>query len=489
MADTTLPRNRDAETEPRRCIGCAAELAATDVRCPFCGTDQRPAPDWAPVVVERSRGTKIRELVAVLLMFSVMVYVVRRSFENGDLPTPVPTAVVTPTPSPSPPAVAGSLKLGSAPPEITADRSATFSYAWSGTQGGTFECRLDDQPFSACDPSGRLVVDLADGIHTFQVRVVRADGSFTDAVSHSWTVDATPPSLAIRPESGEFVSPPRVTLDASEPTDIFYTLDGTEPTADSQAYRAPVDISQPATLKAIAVDKAGNRSPLASATYGFTSSFRDGFESGSLDRWTTIDGMQVEATIARTGRTAARAASSDGTRAYAGLDLAAPATELFVQTAFRIERQGENPVALTRLRTDGNASIVSLYVTSSGRLAIQLAGTTSVTSGRVVSPGAWHEVQMHTVVAGAQSRVEVWFDGEHVDRLDVVADLSTAPIRTVQLGESAEGRVFDVLFDDVATDDTFIPSSFLILTGGPSTPEVAVDVASPVATPVATLSP
>jgi len=173
----------------------------------------------------------------------------------------------------------------------------------------------------------------------------------------------------------------------------------------------------------------------------------------------------------------------DGSRAYAGLELGATATELYVQAAFRVESRGANPLNLVRLRTDANASVVALSITTGGRLAIQLAGSTSVTSSTTVAPNTWHEAQVHVVVAGAESRIEVWFDGQLIERLSITTDLGDAPIRTVQLGESTEGRVFDVLFDDVATDDAFIPSSFLILISGPGTPVAGVPNATPVATP------
>lgn len=471
-------------------MGCAAELAPDQFRCPYCGTDQRAAADWAPVNVERSRGTKIRELIAVLAMFSIMVFVVRRSFVIGDQPTPIPTPAVTPTPVPTPAVVAGTVKLLGAPPEIAAEDSATFTYTWTGSESGTFECRLDEDQFGPCDPNGALLVDLPDGIHTFQVRLVRDDGDPTSAVSHSWIVDSTPPSVAMSPDGGEFVSSPLVTLEAAgEPSDIFYTIDGAMPSAQSAVYRAPIQVDEPLTIKAIAMDDAGNVSPVVSGDFGFTSTFRDGFESGTLDAWSTVDGLQIETGAARDGAASARATSTDGARAYAGLTFGVPDTELYVQTAFRVEAQGDNPLGLVRLRTDANASIVSLYVTSSGRLAIQLAGTTSVTSSTIVVPGAWHEAQVHVVVAGAESRIEVWFDGEYIERLSVTTDLGSAPIRTVQLGESAEGRIFDVRFDEVATDDAFIPSSFLILIGGPSTPAVPVGPATPQATPRATPEP
>ena len=484
MVETTA--NAPSTQPPlRRCVGCAADLTADQFRCPFCGTDQRPVAASAPVNVERSRGAKLRELVAVLAMFGLMVFVVRRSFVVDDPSVSIPAPAESPTTVPTVAVVAGTVELLGAPPEVSSADSASFTYAGTGTPGGVFECRLDGDRFGPCDPNRALFVDLPDGIHTFQIRLVRDDGDATDAESYSWTVDSTSPSLAMSPEGGEFVSSKLVVLESSEPTDIHYTTNGADPTVDDSIYRSPIEVDGPVTVKAVAIDDAGNVSPIVAGDFAYTLAFRDGFETGTLDQWSNVDGLAIDETAARTGATAARATSVDGGRAYAGLELGATATELYVQVAFRVESRGPNPLNLVRLRTDANASLVALSITTGGRLAIQLAGSTSVTSSTVVAPNTWHEAQVHVVVAGAESRVEVWFDGQVIERLNVTTDLGLDPVRTVQLGESSEGRVFDVLFDDVATNDAFIPSSFLILISGPATPAAVTPRATPVATPVA----
>ena len=89
---------------------------------------------------------------------------------------------------------------------------------------------------------------------------------------------------------------------------------------------------------------------------------------------------------------------------------------------------------------------------------------------------------MHVAVTDGRTTVEVWFNGVFVERLNVGTELNSSPVESIQLGESAEGRIFDVGFDNFAIDPEFIPSSFLIFTQQPASP-VPVSSPSPAATP------
>jgi hypothetical protein len=87
----------------------------------------------------------------------------------------------------TPPTVA----IGDKPNALTNSRSATFSF----TASEATQCRLDNAEFTACT-STTSYADLADGSHTFVVQATDLAGNAAQA-THTWTVDATPPTVAI----------------------------------------------------------------------------------------------------------------------------------------------------------------------------------------------------------------------------------------------------------------------------------------------------
>ncbi len=80
----------------------------------------------------------------------------------------------------------------------------------------------------------------------------------------------TPPTFSL-PE-GTYKGEQSITITAENNAYIYYTLDGTEPSASSTKYTNPITISSTCTLKAIAVDTEGNISEIVSASYTITDS-------------------------------------------------------------------------------------------------------------------------------------------------------------------------------------------------------------------------
>lgn len=116
-------------------------------------------------------------------------------------------------------------------------------------------------------PSKSWSLVANDGERKVFVKYRNGSGHWSGVCSDSITLDRTAPQARISPVSGTFMSPPSVTLTASEPATIHYTLDGSLPTTASPAYTAPVVVNSDATLHCFAVDASGNVGPVASEQY------------------------------------------------------------------------------------------------------------------------------------------------------------------------------------------------------------------------------
>jgi hypothetical protein len=80
-------------------------------------------------------------------------------------------------------------KIETAPPALTNSQSASFTF--SSTDADSFECKLDNGPFTACD-NPQEYEDLAQGVHTFAVRGVDEIGPGLP-VTYQWRIDLTKP--------------------------------------------------------------------------------------------------------------------------------------------------------------------------------------------------------------------------------------------------------------------------------------------------------
>ena len=93
------------------------------------------------------------------------------------------------------------------------------------------------------------------------------NGSQSSVYVEKYEIDKSMPSAAAAPAGGPYNTGSPVTLSASEPAIIYYTTNGTDPTDQSAVYTGPINITADTTLKFIAVDRAGNQSPVYTQKY------------------------------------------------------------------------------------------------------------------------------------------------------------------------------------------------------------------------------
>ncbi|MCI5695634.1 MAG: chitobiase/beta-hexosaminidase C-terminal domain-containing protein [Spirochaetia bacterium] len=100
------------------------------------------------------------------------------------------------------------------------------------------------------------------------VAAVLALGMFSCSNGIDYPVKLTVASPEFSVDSGAVNSGTKVTITCStEGAKIYYTTDGTEPTASSTEYKAAISVTEAVTLTAIAVKSGMNDSAVASASY------------------------------------------------------------------------------------------------------------------------------------------------------------------------------------------------------------------------------
>jgi hypothetical protein len=205
-----------------------------------------------------------------------------------------------------------------------------------------------------------------------------------------------------------------------------------------------------------ALDAARNSSPLSNqVTVTAPLLFSDGFESGGMTNWTQNTGLNVLQGMVFDGAYAARATST-GSAKWAYRQLGTPQNNVYYRLRFKLINLVSN-VYLMRFRTTTGTSLLGVYVTNTGKLAYRndVAGA-PVTSTTNVTTGVWHDLQVRALINGAAGQTEIWLDGVRIDALSKTEALGNTAIQRIQIGENSTGRTFDVAFDNVAVNASFI---------------------------------
>ena len=107
---------------------------------------------------------------------------------------------------------------------------------------------------------------------TLKAIAVKSGMNDSAVASVSYTIKGTVATPEFSVASGEVDSGTEVTITCStEGAKIYYTTDGTEPTAESTEYTDAISVTEAVTLKAIAVKDGMNNSAVASASYTISS--------------------------------------------------------------------------------------------------------------------------------------------------------------------------------------------------------------------------
>jgi hypothetical protein len=106
---------------------------------------------------------------------------------------------------PAQPPVPPAPTITSRPADPSSQKVASFTYTDSQA-GVSFECQLDDSPYTDCPGGSKTYSNLAEEKHSFRVRAAAGSSKTSAGTTVSWTVDTTPPGVAlVDPPNGAVV--------------------------------------------------------------------------------------------------------------------------------------------------------------------------------------------------------------------------------------------------------------------------------------------
>ncbi len=218
---------------------------------------------------------------------------VETSYTNSSVATAAYTIdLVLPAPSFSP--AAGTYATSQAVTISDATAGTTIYYTTNGTVPTT----------SSSVYSGPITVSATE---TLEAIAVETGYTNSPAATAAYTISSTTlPAPTFSPAAGTYTTPQPVTIsDATAGTTIYYTTNGTTPTASSTKYMGAITVSATETLEAIAVETGCTNSPVATAVYTISSSGTtyinypaNGFTSSALalDMGATVTGGMLQLT-------------------------------------------------------------------------------------------------------------------------------------------------------------------------------------------------
>jgi Chitobiase/beta-hexosaminidase C-terminal domain/Bacterial lectin len=203
-------------------------------------------------------STKYTGSITVSASETIEAIAVASGYTNSAVATAAYTiAPVLPTPTFSP--AAGTYASTQTVTVSDGSSGATIYYTTNGTTPTT----------SSTKYTGSITVSASETIEAIAV----ASGYTNSAVATAaYTISSVLPTPTFSPAAGSYTAGQSVTIsDSNSSATIYYTTNGTTPTASSTKYTAPITLNASETIEAIAIASGYTNSAVATAAYTVSS--------------------------------------------------------------------------------------------------------------------------------------------------------------------------------------------------------------------------
>ena len=268
----------------------------------------------------------------------------------------------------------------------------------------------------------------------------RADGAkfsvdFTAKIKDIPALDAP----AITPDGGKFRNSCKVSITAQEGASVFYTTDGTDPTADSSRYTAPFTITNNAVVKAIAVKEGCYNSEIATAEFTKLSGGNGGGGTGGSSRPTTHTEPDYP-TI--------------GGSSKSWSDIAADLEKLANGSEFTIQLNGNTSVPVEVIKAIGDKKLKVHFTVDSSRGwfvdGAEITAPAAADFSFIRTASQKHDglrgiegIQFIINNAGVPTGLEIAFKSEHAGKFaNLYKSVDGKPVFAACAKLGADGRVF-----------------------------------------------
>lgn len=228
-------------------------------------------------------------------------------------------------------------------------------------------------------------------------------------------------------KGGAYYGAQEVTITAEDGCSIYYTLDGTEPTAESTPYSAPVKVSESATLKAIAV-KGDKKSVVTSEAYTILTTVMTLNElHDEASNKDVLVAVNVEGWVC-TGASASNVFFTDGN----GVGILVYARD----HGFNVGDKLSGIAVATLCLYGGGAELKDLTATTDGLTISATGQTVPVLEKKITDLSAINQGAL-IIVKNVVYREGAFYHGDGTDALKPYKTLMTLP-------EFEEGKAYDI---------------------------------------------